>query len=40
MNTFEASLSVCKLKPDLAVPFALKPAIEHALDCLEEAGII
>ena len=35
MNTFEPSLSVCKIRPDLAVPFALKPAIEHALDCLE-----
>ena len=28
MNTFEASLSVCKIRPDLAVSFALKPAIE------------
>ena len=40
MNTFEASFSVCKIRPDLAVPFALKPAIECALDRLEEAGII
>ena len=40
MNTFEASLSVSKIRPDLAVTFALKPAIEHALDCLEEVGIL
>ena len=40
MNTFEASLSVCKIRPHLAVPFALKPAIECKLHSLEEAGII
>ena len=45
INTFVASQSVkpeCKHRFHKArpVPFALKPAIEHELDCLEEAGII
>ena len=40
MNTFEASLSVCKIRPGLAVSFTLKPAIERGLDHPEEAGII
>ena len=45
MNTFQASLHLkpgCRLKFHKArpVPFALKPAIDRELDCLEGEGIV